>query len=277
LTKLVYIGGYGQSGSTLLEILITTNPNAVACGEIVNGLRKRSGKMLTCSCGSLARDCPIWSVFNEIPIGLQHHEGLVITLLRHADGKYAIMSDSSKTTWGTITAPFRLRRRLEQDFCLVHLVRDPRAVCWSAIRLAQRDAQRKKTRKNSRLTKRVLSKPILRCLRTSIGWWVANISCELFGWLYSSQYLRIHYEHIACSPHIGLRELFGLVSPGVMLRFTEIGASDNRHQIYGNRLIRQRLLLSDVRLDDRWKFEMASGYRCLAGALTWPLRRRYGY
>ena len=34
LAKLVYIGGYGRSGSTLLEYLLTTSPEVVACGEV---------------------------------------------------------------------------------------------------------------------------------------------------------------------------------------------------------------------------------------------------
>jgi hypothetical protein len=61
------------------------------------------------------------------------------------------------------------------------------------------------------------------------------------------------------------------------LRLAEPDASDNRHQIYGNRIRRQRLLFADVRLDDGWKSEMAPRYRRLAGALSWPLRLRYGY
>jgi hypothetical protein len=37
VTKLVYIGGFGQSGTTLFEFLMTTSPDVVACGEIANG------------------------------------------------------------------------------------------------------------------------------------------------------------------------------------------------------------------------------------------------
>jgi hypothetical protein len=36
-------------------------------------------------------------------------------------------------------------------------------------------------------------------------------------------------------------------------------------------------MFADVRLDDGWKSEMAPRYRRLAGALSWPLRLRYGY
>jgi hypothetical protein len=201
-----------------------------------------------------------------------------MTLLEHIAPNYAIMSDSSKTAWGSITAPFRLRRKLGQNFHLLHVVRDPRAVCWSTVRRATaRQAKRRAKGKKTSRTPEVISKPLLRYIRTALGWWTANLSCEFFGLLFPSQYLRAHYEDFACSPRTELHALFKVVSPDRDLRFTEIGMSDNRHQLYGNRMRHQRLLFSDVRLDARWKSEMPRTYRQLVGALTWPLRARYGY
>jgi hypothetical protein len=106
---------------------------------------------------------------------------------------------------------------------------------------------------------------------------MANLSCEVFGWLYPGQYVRLHYENLACSPQVVMRALFNVISPDRDLRLTEIGVSDNRHQLYGNRMRRQLLLFSDVRLDIRWKSQMPRTYRRLVAALTWPLRAKYGY
>ena len=275
MASLVYIGGFGQSGSTLLEYLITASSEAVACGEVVNGFRNRR-----CTCGKLGKDCPVWGVFGEISGSslLWTHEALVTTLLEHIAPNYAIMSDSSKTAWGSITAPFRLRRKLGHNLHLVHLVRDPRAVCWSTMRRASaRQGKRLVKVKKAKRIRAVMSKPIPRCIRTAIGWWIANLSCELFGWLYPSQYLRVHYEFLACYPQAALRTLFRAISPDWDLRLTQIGINDNRHQLYGNRMRRRKLLFSDVRLDVRWGSEMPDGYRRLVGALTWPLRAKYSY
>jgi hypothetical protein len=150
LTRLVYIGGFGQSGSTLLESLLTANPQVVACGEIANGFEGRTGRELKCSCGELAKDCPVWGAFARGSNASLNHDALVRTLLEHVKGKYAILCDSSKTAWGSITAPFRLRRLIGQRFFLLHLVRDPRAVCWSAIRLPLIKT-RQKQRRSSKL------------------------------------------------------------------------------------------------------------------------------
>jgi hypothetical protein len=274
LTRLVYIGGFGQSGSTLLESLLTANPQVVACGEIANGFEGRTGRELKCSCGELAKDCPVWGVFARGSNASLNHAALVLTLLEHVKGKYAILCDSSKTAWGSITAPFRLRRLLGPRFFLLHLVRDPRAVSWSAIRLPLI-----KTRRKHKPTpiEQALSRPIPRCVRTAAGWWVANLACELFGRLYPGQYLRLSYEDLASSPRETLRALFQAVSPDLPERLAEPEASGNRHQIYGNRMRRQRLRFADVRLDGGWQSEMAPRYRRLAGALSWPLRLRYGY
>jgi hypothetical protein len=40
VTKLVYIGGYGHSGSTLLEYLLAASPKVIACGEVASVLRE---------------------------------------------------------------------------------------------------------------------------------------------------------------------------------------------------------------------------------------------
>jgi hypothetical protein len=171
LTRLVYIGGFGQSGSTLLESLLTANPQVVACGEIANGFEGRTGRELKCSCGALAKDCPVWGAFARGSNASLNHDALVQTLLEHVNGKYAILIDSSKTAWGSIAAPFRLRRLLGQRFFLLHLVRDPRAVSWSAIRLPLI-----KTRRKQKPTpiEQALSRPIPRCFRTAAGWWVQS-------------------------------------------------------------------------------------------------------
>jgi hypothetical protein len=87
--------------------------------------------------------------------------------------------------------------------------------------------------------------------------------------------LRLSYEDLASSPRETLRALFQAVSPDLPERLAEPEASGNRHQMYGNRMRRQRLRFADVRLDGGWQSEMAPRYRRLAGALSWPLR--YGY
>ena len=38
MPRVIYIGGYGHSGSTLLESLLTASPDVIGCGEVVGAL-----------------------------------------------------------------------------------------------------------------------------------------------------------------------------------------------------------------------------------------------
>jgi len=65
------------------------------------------------------------------------------------------------------------------------------------------------------------------------AWWAANLSCELFGWLYPEQYQRVRYEDIARSHTEALKTLFAaLPTQSAAAPRTEMHG--NRHQLYGN-------------------------------------------
>jgi hypothetical protein len=57
----VYIACRGHSGSTLLEKLLATAPNAVALGEIAHFSHYFDHPEKPCGCGSSVRDCPFWN------------------------------------------------------------------------------------------------------------------------------------------------------------------------------------------------------------------------
>lgn len=268
MTKLVYIGGYGRSGSTLLEYLMTASPAVMACGETVGALREQKPGR-TCSCGRLGSECPIWGPLEASPKRLQgwSHVDLDLALLKLVSASHEIMVDSSKTAWGEATAPFKLRRELGRDFLLVHLVRDPRAVSWSIVRSTRTRAKRR-------------GEPAyapLRCLVGALGWVTANLSCELFGRLYPNQYVLLRYEDFARSPAEVLTGLFARHLPGQDWRFDAIGTNDNRHQLYGNRMRSKHLELADIEVDEVWKDAMPATYRALVAPFSFFLRQRYGY
>jgi hypothetical protein len=267
MTKLVYIGGYGRSGSTLLEYLLTANAGVVGCGEVAAVVRRRPNNKRNCTCGRKAKQCPVWHFFDPRADAAQSswsHADLSSALLERFSDRYTVMIDSSKTSWDATGAPFALRRQLGEDFLFLHIVRDPRAVCWSAIRRSDRRASGP-------------TNHFLRSAWTTFGWWAANLTCEAFRRLHPNQYLRIRYEDLARSPTDELHRLFERILPGADLEIGEPGGSDNRHQLYGNRMRHHLLSLADVAEDDRWKVEMPRRDQGLVSCLSWRLRRRYGY
>jgi hypothetical protein len=263
VTKLVYIGGYGHSGSTLLEYLMAASPEVVACGEVASVPRER-GRKAKCTCGRLAQDCPVWGKLQTSPGALQgwSHERLTLALLERISGGH-VMVESSKTPWSSVAIPFRLQRKLGADFQLLHIVRDPRAVSWSAIKKAGRQGKR----------------PLmaLRAGVAALSWSVSNLACTWFGRMHPDCYTQIRYEDLAQNPSAVMQKLFAKLLPGAAWRPEAIGSGGNRHQLHGNRMRSQTLTLAEIREDAGWKSDMPPASRALVAALTFPLRKSYGY
>ena len=264
MTKLVYIGGYGHSGSTLLEYFLTACQDVIACGEVVNAKRERS-RTRKCSCGKIAERCPVWERVFNLSSGSRNlsHQDLVLALINQVSQRHTLLIDSSKTAWRHVATPFRIWHTLDHRFILVHIVRDPRAVNWSLLRRCERlGLQFNKTQI---------------CLLTSLGWCLANLACELFRWRAPKNYRLIKYEDLARSPREELTHLLRYLAPERDCELNAIGSSDNRHQLYGNRMRCQQLSLTDIKDDDVWRTHMPVRYRRMVTCLTWWLGRRYGY
>lgn len=260
--KLIYIGGYGHSGSTLLEGLLAGCSQVLACGEIASaakfGMRKGS-----CTCRARTSNCAVWGPL-KANLGRRapySHYDLVMALLQQAAG-YALLTDSSKTAWRSAFAPFRLRWMLQNNFALVHIVRNPEAVCWSMVKKARRKGN------DPRLLRL--------CIFTTFGWAVANLACEVFGRLHPKLYWRVRYENLVQSPEDEVRQLLRALLPekGGAVNFTFPSQATNRHQLYGNRMRSAMMSFSEVKADRAWETEMPRRYRVLVGILAWPFYRR---
>jgi hypothetical protein len=266
VTKLIYIGGYGHSGSTLLEYLMAGSPDVLACGEVVSTLRER--KTRRCTCGQMPSACPVWGfLHSEQRPPISTHAQLLGALIRNIDDRYSAIVDSSKTAWGALSSPFRLRRAFHEDFVLVHLTRQPAGACWSVLK-------RKSFKAKAR---RRLYSDTLRCGWTILGWSFANLSCELFGLIYPNQYVHLRYEDLVRAPTAEIQGLLAKVLPGVASRSRESGEGSNRHQLYGNAVRYHPPAIEDVREDLKWKTEMPRRYFRVVSCLSLPLRLRYGY
>lgn len=72
---IVYIAGYGRSGSTLIDRVLGSYPGVIGCGEIAVILDRNitdfSNHMAQCPCGRVTGDCPVWSqLIKELEPGL---------------------------------------------------------------------------------------------------------------------------------------------------------------------------------------------------------------
>lgn len=60
--SVIYIAGYGRSGSTLLDIILGNNTYSHSCGEL-NTIFDEYLNNENCSCGLSYEECPTWSKF----------------------------------------------------------------------------------------------------------------------------------------------------------------------------------------------------------------------
>ncbi len=58
--KVVYIAGYGRSGSTLLERILSANPHIEGLGEVEQLTRMADLHNSICGCGEPLGSCPLW-------------------------------------------------------------------------------------------------------------------------------------------------------------------------------------------------------------------------
>ena len=290
---MVYIAGYGRSGSTLLDLLLGRLDGWFSMGEFRlfwHALRDD----WRCGCGATVAECPVWS---EVVARVQpltapeviaaYRETVRIRrvpgLLRAGNGHAArrrahdvlgdaiartyaasaavtgarVLVDSSKDpVYGLVTA-----RALDIPVHVVHLVRDSRAVAWSWQR----------TRVRPEISRREAYMPQRAPWKTSLDWDLRNALSHPLG-RRAASYTRITYEALAQDPQATVTRIAAAL--GESTTATTADAVVN-HTVGGNP-VRFRGEVT-IRPDEEWQEALGAGDRRLVTALTWPLLRAYGY
>lgn len=284
--KLIYIAGYGRSGSTLLDIALGQHPNVLGAGEISPLTRHVWENDEYCACSKRVRSCPFWSsVMSEwapdLPAYLGEQKGsesilggrrtsgdfatrtrTLLGILESCSGK-AIVVDSSKLPG----RGFALASTPGIELYVVHLVRDPRAVVWSMMKPMKRQVE-------AGVQKELRPKPLL---YTALRWLIVNFATDaLTAKLGRDRSIRVRYEDFVAAPSETLRQILHLVGEqsdglpdGISAPFRP------QHQVAGSRHRMQKEL--SIRIDERWRSDMPSVRQWAVALLCAPLLRRYGY
>lgn len=292
----VYIGGYGRSGSTILDILLSNHCEIVGTGELTN-LFKEASEILN---EDSKYDQDVRVFWRKV---LAHNEGQdrrlnfiekgkltkkverlfgtkkpnhvrdyktiwceILHNIHNISGK-SIILDSSKHSRLSWNRSLLLKRDCSFKLKVIHLVRDPRAVMWSIQRGS-----------NVKLEEGEEPKQIGGIWRGLVGWTIANLGAE-YTKLHLSQedYLLVRYEDIVTKPEESLQQIgrfLGIQVNGVITKLHQEGTLDPGLGISGNRLRRTKTI--KLKYDDEWETKLSWFWHCLS-QLTWPLKRRYGY
>jgi hypothetical protein len=290
----VYLLGLPHSGTTLLSRLLGEFDGCLAVGELSLFWRAWLTSGSRCGCGRPLRECPFWRevvaagalksvdvrhvaeaihgliLARRLPGALLGATGrgrdagavsrcregiarLYGALAEVAEGRTLI--DSSKAP----TVAMLLEGIPQISLRLVHLVRDSRGNAHSRFRSHRPGADMP-----------FHSKLLL--------WDLWHLLAEL-RWGGDHRYLRVRYEDLIAAPAATLERILafaGAAASGSPLRSEDLAALGPHHTVAGNQ---NRFRTGEVRLrlDSRWRRELAPGDRALALALTGPLLLRHGY
>jgi Sulfotransferase domain len=303
--SLVYVGGIGRSGSTLIERLLGELPGVCSVGEIVHLWRRNLVDDERCGCGAAFSACEFWRAVGDRAFGgwgaVDPAEVLslkasvdrnrhVPQLLRSSPppslarriAAYAdlyhrlhaaiaevsgcpVVVDASKH--GSLAAC--LHHRYGQSMRVVHVVRDPRAVAYSWS-------------KHVRRPEATTSSPEQQMARYSASraaaqWLTQN---AIFAALARRGVatLRVRYEDFAAAPEKEFRKVAEFVGHrgDIEFRADRLAPHTTGHAVSGNPM-RFATGPVEVRPDEAWRAGLAAPRRMLVSALTAGARRRYGY
>lgn len=296
--RIVYVVGKGRSGSTLLDDLLGTVPGVASLGELRLLWSRGFTPGYRCACGELVAECPVWSGAVPDAIGSTSADALAevdalqdrVLSWSHVPRLLARGPGDDDRALGEVMGRLygSLAERLDADVLVdsskwplppgafgvvpgfeawvLHLVRDPRAVAHSYQRRKGGVGQPEL--------------PRFGALHTSLSWSARNAAAELGRRpVPAHRFRRIRYEDLAADPRGTLRSLgewLGIADADrafVDDRTVRLGEA---HLVGGNprRLDRGDI---EIRADQEWSGGSASRRQRLVGALTAPLRGRYGY
>lgn len=300
----VFIGGYGRSGSTLLHRLLGSIPGFVAVGELRHVWERGYGDDQLCGCGTPFRSCPFWKAVtveafgseidvaqarrifalkrsverprrtHQIRLGLagapyRRRRDAYLRILADLYAAVATVSGARVIVDSTKdpTHGFALARTAGVRLRTVHLVRDSRATVHSWLRRRERPEVH---------WRRELM-PVVHPVDAALRWSAANVLTELLRGI-GGGYVRLRYEDLAADPANQMRALLDRLGLGGTPTLLDGGAADlpQQHTVSGNPL---RFADGPVTItpDLEWRTAMPAGRRRLVTALTAPLLLRYGY
>ena len=306
--RVLYVGGLGRSGSTLIERLIGQFPGVCPVGELVHLWERGVTEGERCGCGEPFGQCAFWQQVGRAACGgwdevdvsrvaalrsqvdrnrfipalarrkiSPKMQNLLTEYTFYYSRLYAaiiqvsgcgLVVDSSKHP----SLAHCLRWQPDVDLRVLHLVRDPRAVAYSWSRQVRRpdtDRQSYMTRYSPATTAR--------------QWDVQNAAFHLLART-GVPTMRLRYEDFTAEPELTLHrvaDFAGLPSRDSYPFLTADGPSwrahlSGSHSVSGNPM-RFTTGQIPIRADEKWRTSMPKAQQRAVTALTLPLLAGYGY
>ncbi len=302
--KVLFIVGFGRSGTTLIDNILGQIDGFFSLGELVYVWDRCLRDNRLCGCGEPFAECPEWtpivaraasdlsgadldrliaaresltpggvitrSRFGRRPLSGAGARELIerhvgfYRAVRERTGCRVLVDSSKLPGFG-----YALKQHPDVEPTFVHVVRDSRPVAYSWRKKKVYDPSGEKPMYMSRFS-----------LAASCRLWLKwNLATEVLCSRPRERYLRLRYEDFADHPRRAVERLVEAVGEGgAELPFEsshEVRMAAN-HSVGGNPSRFQSGTVT-VRRDEAWRERLSRGQRLAVTALTWPLLLRYGY
>lgn len=302
--KVIFVGGSGRSGSTLVDRIIGQLPGYVSTGELRTVWLAGLGENRLCGCGQPFLDCPFWQRVGEEAFG--GWSNVDANEAEAALASFSYLDALRRLRPGSSPAPARendLTRLMERlyagiaaaadgativdsskgpryalilssvpaiDLRAIHLVRDSRGVAYSW--------SKEVTRPDT--PGRDVQMPRFGAALASARWITHNAYMELLG--RRVPVTRLRYESLMENPRGELLRVLADLGQAVPSKtgLSFLGDDSVRlapsHTVMGNPM---RMATGDIplRTDDAWRRNLPKLQRGQVTAMTWPMLIRYGY
>jgi len=308
-TRVVFLGGLGRSGSTVIERVLGELPGYCAGGELTHLWQWGILDDERCGCGEAFSGCSFWAEVGRRAFGASGWSDAVAArmlrlraqvdrmrylpqlmaptaaqvrapaLAAYLDGYSALYAAIADVSGARIVVDsskhasmaFCLRHHgNDLDVRLVHLVRDSRGVAYSWTKEMVRPQA---STANTMMTR---YSPI----RSALMWDADNTSLAILGRLGTPRLL-VRYEDFVADPRRQVHRITSFAGQpvdGADLDFLGTGHAQltRQHTIAGNPMRFQTGRI-DLRRDDAWRSRLPRRQQRVISALTAPLLSRYGY
>lgn len=301
--KVLFIAGFGRSGSTLLGKILGQFDGFFFGSELRSIWGRGLIENRLCGCGTAFKECQVWkSIMDAAFGGMDLVDAQEMISLRESGARTRHLP-FMMTPWGKRLLTARLAKFLDAlekllggirdatgsqliidaskyptygyllglipsvDLYVVHLVRDPRAVAFSW------------SRKRIQPGREDLHMRRYGPAASSVRWVVRNLAAEAFWRRTPERYLMLRYEDFVSQPRVAIMRILDLVGESPQNTLFETDNSVNvgpNHGVWGNpgRFVQGAV---NIHSNEKWKKEIKPWNRHVASLLTWPLLARYGY
>lgn len=301
-TRVLFVGGYGRSGSTILDLLLDRIPGITAVGEFRHLFGRAIGDNELCSCGKPFNDCEYWGkildkafprgydrkriqgaveALNKVRLAPQLLDSnhLTLSLKQHIkiyhdafSAAYKAVAEISGASVIIDSSKYPMHGMVvnsmpEVDMATMLLVRDPRAVAHSW--------QRRRIRPEVHWEKREMPRHSL--AYSGLAWNMSNLLTEKIN--KDQRKFRLQrYEDFIENPLQTINEIASFALGGAIKAEEEIFNTqpNTPHTIAGNPV---RIGSEHIKIkpDTEWQKQMSPQKQAIVTAICAPQMKRFGY